>query len=279
MSRKFTIFGEIALLGLIATGIHLAIRIGPSYLEGASNANMQGAVGAPIVVPGYEFSKTGKTVVLVTSPKCRFSKADRHFHERLIKAAIQMKMRVLVLLPTLPESDGFAAPFRGAFVEIRKMSLGRLPVSGTPAILLVDEQTRVEGAWQGQLGEKAQGVVMARLVSDEHIITDSKGSVLKRIGRNSLAAYGQETLVLDVRQRDQFARDHRPGATNIPVDELIVRALTELPVDRSILIDCGYAESAKCQTAQETLSFLNFKNIELLDNGANEQFCELEPIR
>ena len=57
MSRKFTIFGEIALLGLIATGIHLAIRIGPSYLdlEGASNANMQGAVGAPIVVPGYEF--------------------------------------------------------------------------------------------------------------------------------------------------------------------------------------------------------------------------------
>jgi rhodanese-related sulfurtransferase len=42
--------------------------------------------------------------------------------------------------------------------------------------------------------------------------------------------------VLDTRERGAFAIGHKAGAKNIPLDELLVRAPNELPVDQMIVI-------------------------------------------
>jgi rhodanese-related sulfurtransferase len=47
---------------------------------------------------------------------------------------------------------------------------------------------------------------------------------------------GEKLVVLDLRERAAFAQAHRPGAINIPLDELQVRAINELlPADTIVL--------------------------------------------
>ena len=55
-------------------------------------------------------------------------------------------------------------------------------------------------------------------------------------------------LVLDIGSRDAFKRGHTPGAVNIPVDELPVRAGIEL-AGAKVAIDCTRDEMWRCQAA------------------------------
>ena len=54
---------------------------------------------------------------------------------------------------------------------------------------------------------------------------------------------GTTALVVDVRSRDEFAREHVPGAVNLPLEELRER-LAELPRDRECWLVCGVGQRA-----------------------------------
>ena len=49
---------------------------------------------------------------------------------------------------------------------------------------------------------------------------------------------GDGSLVLDVRQPDEYAEAHVPGAVLIPLNELAARQ-DEIPHDRPLLVICG----------------------------------------
>jgi rhodanese-related sulfurtransferase len=59
--------------------------------------------------------------------------------------------------------------------------------------------------------------------------------------------------ILDVRERDDFKRQHRPGAVNIPENELSIRAYIEVDRQRPVVIDCTYTETRVCQNAANRL--------------------------
>lgn len=50
------------------------------------------------------------------------------------------------------------------------------------------------------------------------------------------------SILLDIRPRAAFFKAHIPGAINIPLDELRIRAERELPKSRRILIFCDFSE-------------------------------------
>jgi rhodanese-related sulfurtransferase len=50
-----------------------------------------------------------------------------------------------------------------------------------------------------------------------------------------------EALLVDVRQPDEFAAGHIPGAINLPLPQLRCR-LKELPRDREIWLNCGVGQ-------------------------------------
>ena len=60
-------------------------------------------------------------------------------------------------------------------------------------------------------------------------------------------------IVLDIGARDAFKRGHWPGAVNIPVDELPVRAGIELAGAKAVAIDCTREEIWRCQAGASTL--------------------------
>ncbi len=73
----------------------------------------------------------------------------------------------------------------------------------------------------------------------------------------------EHPLVLDVRDREEFARHHRDGAINIPFGELSVRGGIELPKTKYIVIDCTYNPQF-FSNAGTMLTRLGFTRVALL---------------
>lgn len=64
---------------------------------------------------------------------------------------------------------------------------------------------------------------------------------------------GQRLVVLDVRERGDFAEKHFPQAKNIPVDEIEVRAVNELSTSDFIVLFCGCKNDEMSKVAQKIL--------------------------
>lgn len=56
-------------------------------------------------------------------------------------------------------------------------------------------------------------------------------------------------ILIDIRERDDFRRQHRPGAINIPGNELEIRGPIELESARPVVIDCTFTETRLCHNA------------------------------
>jgi rhodanese-related sulfurtransferase len=72
---------------------------------------------------------------------------------------------------------------------------------------------------------------------------------------------GEQMMFLDVRNPEEFAQGHMPGALNIPLSELEKR-LDEIPGDKPIFISC----LAGGRSAQ-AFELLTKKHPELIDTG------------
>ncbi len=70
-------------------------------------------------------------------------------------------------------------------------------------------------------------------------------------------------LILDVRGREAFARDHIPGALNVPLDELHKRH-GELPQGKTIICCSGGPECPKAARAALELAHLGYAVQELI---------------
>jgi hypothetical protein len=97
-------------------------------------------------------------------------------------------------------------------------------------------------------------------------ISGSHGETLETI---TVAAFKKEAastehLVLDFGERDAFKRGHWPGAVNIPLDELAVRAGPELPRHRLIVVDCTREDMQLCRWAGGRIVERQFPKVVLL---------------
>jgi rhodanese-related sulfurtransferase len=277
MHRMFGIAREITILCLVAIVVHVLI----TRIRNADKPSPQArlTVGSAITVDGYDFGSAARTLVIATSQLCRFSRENREFHERLVKRAVENNIPVLILAPEISESTVYTRSLEGIGAHVLQCNLGRAGLSGTPTILFVDRLSHLSGIWQGRLGSMSQEVVFARVGSDHHIVTGVHGEIISQVEDQDLSTYTAQALLLDVRDRANFSRNHRSHAKNIPVDELIVRAPLELPHDKLIVIDCMSALAGDCQMAKETLAYMKYSQFRLLDQGVNEKFCQIMPVQ
>lgn len=68
-------------------------------------------------------------------------------------------------------------------------------------------------------------------------------------------------VVLDVRDRDQFAGGAHPRSRNIPFDEVGTRARAELPGAVTVVIDCSRTETSRCRDALDQLRNRGFESV------------------
>jgi ArsR family transcriptional regulator len=71
------------------------------------------------------------------------------------------------------------------------------------------------------------------------LLGGNSGQELEAIDRAELVSRlkAKDIVLLDVRPRDEYDQGHLPGATNIPLEELVAR-ISELPKDQDIIAYC-----------------------------------------
>ncbi|MGC4056617.1 MAG: rhodanese-like domain-containing protein [Chitinophagaceae bacterium] len=97
-----------------------------------------------------------------------------------------------------------------------------------------------------ETGSQQQSVTVAALKS---LLAETPGSV----------------LIVDVRNPDEYARQHIPVAVNIPVNELQDR-LAELPAGTKIVTACGSGGN-RCKVGAAKLRELGFTDAAFLSGG------------
>jgi TonB family protein len=71
------------------------------------------------------------------------------------------------------------------------------------------------------------------------------------------------TVVLDVRERDQFAGGAHARARNMPAEEVLTRARAELPVNATVVIDCSRTETFRCYAGAGALRRRGFEQVSI----------------
>jgi thiol-disulfide isomerase/thioredoxin len=118
-------------------------------------------------VPGIDWSRHRRTLVLALNSDCHFCQDSAPFYQRLAKAqpAGAQDVAIVAVFPNDAEAVRQVIKDEGlALRSIPAVPLEKLGVVGTPTLMLVDSQGRVERTWFGLLTAREEVEVM-RVVS------------------------------------------------------------------------------------------------------------------
>jgi hypothetical protein len=115
-------------------------------------ASLQGTTLNPL--PEYSWSSHKETLVLALRDGCHFCEASMPFYKRLsdLNETHQVHPHLLVVMPDDRSSGMKHLNVEGVYIEgAFAHPLSSINVSGTPTLLLVNANGRVDKAWVGQL--------------------------------------------------------------------------------------------------------------------------------
>lgn len=90
---------------------------------------------------------------------------------------------------------------------------------------------------------------------------------LTPIDVNRMIDDGQQLVVLDLRNREAYTKEHIPQAKNIPYDELEARILDELSPEATIVTYCDCANDGISKTGYRILLEEGFTKSAVLTHG------------
>src|ERR1035438_10087869 len=156
----------IANLAVIITSVALLVFLGNSWYERYHAPHPPEAkvlVGSTVKLPSIVFGQKSKTLLLVISPTCRFCRDSEPFYRQLAQTASLKTHLVAVLPQAQSEAESYVHFSIAPSLQVVSASLDTMGVSGTPAILLVDSQGKVEKVWVGKLDDAGQKQVQSQL--------------------------------------------------------------------------------------------------------------------
>lgn len=126
--------------------------------------------GSKVELPGVDWSKSDRTLLLALQKGCHFCTESAPFYRRLAPAASEKNIRVVAVLPqSQDESRQYLAELGVPVSEVAQATLSSLNVRGTPTLILVDNKGQVIDSWIGKLPGDGEAKVLTRLGSaDAH---------------------------------------------------------------------------------------------------------------
>ena len=196
---------------------------------------------------------------------------ESEFAEGAIAGAINIPLRTLVAnLDQIPQDQPVvtycASGYRSALANGILHSLGYDNVRSFPAGY---------GAWEAAQGESGEvpAEVAAAVTSDFEIVAavDAWLSALPEgyLAVGKLDAFkdaieNTQPLLIDVRETNEYAEGHIPGAINIPLRTL-TQNLDKVPADKPVFVYC--ASGLRAGTALAALGLLGYDNVKSFPPG------------
>jgi hypothetical protein len=124
------------------------------------------AKGTEIKLPGAAPANPQPTLVLALSKNCRFCQESVGFYQKLtaFKNSSPQGLRLVAVLPqSQEEAESYLKEQGIGADEVISMDVSKLGVRGTPTLLLLDGQNKLEELWTGKLDDSQESQVMERL--------------------------------------------------------------------------------------------------------------------
>lgn len=153
-----------ALLSVVLVKVFLL----PPSVRPSAGAQAQPLVGQNIKesLPGVDWAKNKRTLVLALSTQCHFCTESAPFFQRIQKEAANNVKMVAVLPQAVADSRKYLDG-EGVHVEdVKQATLATIGVTGTPTLILVDRSGKVADAWQGKLQPDQETAVLTVLKKD-----------------------------------------------------------------------------------------------------------------
>ena len=268
----------IAAMAIVLIAVLINRYAGPGNRTGPGEAQALGS-RPEISIEGIDWAKNRRTVVLALTQDCSYCDESAAFYKALSQQLLATgNGEFIAVFPRASEASKDYMQRRGIAVsEVRYMPFKLLGVTGTPTLMLINEAGIVTDKWAGKLGPNEEREVLDRLRLNSDFATDISISppAKKTLPANLIepAKLKEEInqpgrlIVLDIRTRDEFGQGHIPSSKNIPVDELEVRAINELPQSGHIVIYCDDPGEATSRFASLILNEQKFGRVSVLHGG------------
>jgi rhodanese-related sulfurtransferase len=222
----------ILLVALVLSGL----LVKKFFFQSAQTPNYQLTTSAKLRIDGFNWADSERTILLALSKECKYCSGSAAFYRRLAAGlASQSNTRMLAVFSEKDsEAEAYLQRLEVPIREVRHVSFSSLGIKSVPTIAIVDRHGVVTYMWVGKLPPHEEKGLMAKLglkdtrPPEEWSITEAN---LERKLANK-----EQLVLLDIRDRTAYMKDHKDGARNIPLDELPVRAQNELPADQAIVV-------------------------------------------
>jgi hypothetical protein len=255
----------------ILTALLLMVLFGKRYVvSDFQPAPVSPAVGSRMMFAHTDESRNQHILLLALRDGCPFCEASAPFYRDLLRSNGAM----LAFL----KKQGLSV------ADVQHVSFDEFGIKGTPTLVLVGADGRVQATWAGQLSPEQESEVFKKLrlrrLSDSSL--PAQGGQIKRGSKTLELAESLRTQpIIDLRPRPDFQKGHIDGAINIPLDELEVRALHEVPSTSDVLLYCGYrlpcetklnaqGVSTYCTASETILRNLGYHSLTMLDDDLAE---------
>jgi hypothetical protein len=141
------------LVSLLLSIVLVKVFLLPVGRPAASAGRPQVAKGTSLKgsLPGVDWAKNGRTLVLAISTRCHFCTDSAPFFQRISKEKPADTKLLAVLPQTVDESQKYLEKEGVRVDDVKQAQLDSIKVSGTPTLLLVDTAGTVAEAWVGKL--------------------------------------------------------------------------------------------------------------------------------
>ncbi len=119
-------------------------------------------IGQTIPINGIDWKKNKKTLVMFISSTCHFCKESTPFYKKMLKDSDNVKF-MAVLPQHVEDARSYLQSSGIAIDDVYNAQLGSIGVSGTPTLLLVDENGIVSDVWKGKLTSEKETEVLSKL--------------------------------------------------------------------------------------------------------------------
>lgn len=114
-------------------------------------------------LPGVDWGKNGRTLVMAISTQCHFCADSLPFFQRITKDS-GCHVKTLALLPqNKADAEQFLSKGGVRVDDVRQVTMDSIGVRGTPTLLLVDAAGTVIDEWQGKLQHDQEEDILAEL--------------------------------------------------------------------------------------------------------------------
>ena len=123
------------------------------------------AAGTKVSLPGVDWSKNGRTLLLVLQKGCHFCAESAPFYQRLVRETSgRGQVHLVAVLPQeVSEGKQYLDEMNVPIDEVKQAAPSSLGVRGTPTLILVNNSGVVVDVWQGKLPADDESKVLNRM--------------------------------------------------------------------------------------------------------------------